>query len=114
LKMLRWTAVLLLLVIGMIDLYYGNSYAGFFENLWYVMGAIYIFAAIIIAADIESHFTQLLIFSYSLFLLALWATTAFETGTGLDAVAYTDKAIEVVLVINMLFLFRSTRLSKTI
>jgi len=112
--MLRWTAVLLLLVIGMIDLYYGNSYAGFFENLWYVMGAIYIFAAIIIAADIESHFTQLLIFSYSLFLLALWATTAVEAGTGLDAVAYVDKAIEVVLAINMLLLFRSTRLSRTI
>ncbi len=46
---LRWLAVGLLLVVGVIDLYYGNSFAGFYENLWYVMGGVYIFAAIVIA-----------------------------------------------------------------
>src|SRR6266568_9476935 len=108
-KWLRWTAVLLLLVIGAIDLYYGNSYAGFYENLWYVMGGIYIFAGLVIEANIEPHFSQLLVFGYALFLWALWATTALETGAGLDVVAYTDKAIEAVLAVNMVLLFRTTR-----
>jgi hypothetical protein len=98
----------------MIDLYYGNSYAGFYENLWYVMGGIYVFAAIIIASDIESHFSQLLVFGYALFLWALWATTALVTGAGLDAIAYTDKAIEAILAVNMLLLFRSSRIGKLV
>jgi hypothetical protein len=114
LKWLRWTAVALLLVTGMIDLYYGNSYAGFYENLWYVMGGIYVFAAIIIAADIESHFSQLLVFGYALFLWALWATTALVSGAGLDAIAYTDKAIEAILAVNMLLLFRNSRTGKLV
>src|SRR5437899_6504224 len=109
---LRWLAVGLLLFVGIIDLYYGNSFAGFYENLWYVMGGIYIFAAIVIAANIEPHFSQLTVFAYALFLWSLWATTALETGAGLDAVAYADKAVEAVLAINMALLFRSTRPSK--
>src|SRR5436190_19651158 len=109
---LRWLAVGLLLVVGVIDLYYGNSFAGFYENLWYVMGGIYIFAAIVIAANIEPHFSQLTVFGYALFLWSLWATTALETGAGLDAVAYADKAVEAALAINMALLFRSTRPSK--
>lgn len=108
-KWIRWTAVALLLITGMIDLYYGNSYAGFYENLWYVMGGIYILAAIVIAANIEPHFSQLLVFGYALFLWSLWATTALETGAGLDVIAYTDKAIEAVLAVNMVLLFRTTR-----
>ena len=111
-KWLRWTGVALLLITGIIDLYYGNSYAGFYENLWYVMGGIYIFAAIVIAANIEPHFSQLTVFGYALFLWSLWATTALETGAGLDAVAYADKAVEAVLAINMALLFRSTRPSR--
>ncbi len=112
-KWLRWSAAGLLLVVGAIDLYYGNSYAGFFENLWYVMGGIYIFAAIVIAANVEAHFTQLLMFGYALFLFSLWAATAAETGTGLDVVAYVDKALELVLAANMALLFRSTRMPRT-
>ncbi len=111
-KWLRWTAVALLLVTGIIDLYYGNSYAGFYENLWYVMGGIYIFAAIVIAANIEPHFSQLTVFAYAIFLWTLWITTALETAAGLDVVAYLDKAIEAVLVVNMALLFQSTRPSK--
>jgi hypothetical protein len=106
---LRWTAVALLLITGIIDFYYGNSNAGFYENLWYVTGGIYIFAAIIIAANIEPRFSQLAVFAYSLFLWSVWATVALETGTGLDAVAYADKAVEAILAVNMVLLFRSSR-----
>jgi len=106
---LRWTAVALLLVTGIIDLYYGNSFAGFYENLWYVMGGIYVFAAIVIAANVEPRFSQLAIFAYTLFLWSLWATAALETGTGLDMIAYADKAVEAVLAVNMALLFRSSR-----
>lgn len=108
---LRWTAVALLLVTGIIDLYYGNSFAGFYENLWYVMGGIYVFAAIVIAANVEPRFSQLAIFAYALFLWSLWAAAALETGTGLDMVAYADKAVEAVLAVNMALLFRSSKFS---
>ena len=108
-NVLRWTAVAWMLVVGALDIYYGNYNAGFWENLWYVMGGIYIFAAIIIAADIESHFSQLLVFGYALFLFALWATTALEAGAGLSPVAYLDKALEAVLAVNMALLLRSSR-----
>jgi len=111
LKFLRWSAVALLLVTGIFDLYYGNSFAGFYENLWYVMGGIYIFAALVIASNIEPHFSQLTVFAYTLFLWSLWATVALETGTGLDAVAYADKAVEAILAVNMVLLFSSSRIS---
>ena len=107
-------AVGLLLGVGIIDLYYGNSFAGFYENLWYVMGVIYIFAGLVIAANIEPRFSQPTIFAYALFLWSVWATVAVETGTGLDAVAYADKAVEAVLAINMALLFRSSRASVVI
>ena len=108
-KLLRWTGVVLLLATGILDFYYGNSFAGFYENLWYVMGGIYIFAALVIAANIEPHFSQLTVFAYTVFLWSVWATVALETGTGLDAVAYADKAIEAILAVNMVLLFRNSR-----
>ena len=109
---LRWSAVALILVVGALDIYYGNYNAGFWENLWYVMGGIYIFAALVIAADIESHFSQLLVFAYAIFLFALWATTALGAGAGLSPIAYLVNALEVVLVVNMALLLRSTRTTK--
>src|SRR5215472_529170 len=108
LAVLRWTGVVLLVVLGGLDLYYGNSYAGFYENLWYVMGGIYIFAALILAANLQPRFSQLAVFGYALFLWSLWAAVAISTGTGSDIVAYTDKAIEAILAINMIFLIRQT------
>jgi hypothetical protein len=114
LKLLRWTAVALLLITGIIDFYYGNSNAGFYENLWYVTGGIYLFASIIIAANIEPRFSQLSVFGYTLFLWSVWATVALETGTGLDAIAYADKAVEAVLAVNMVLLFRTSRISAKI
>jgi len=110
-KRLRWTGVVLLLATGILDFYYGNSFAGFYENLWYVMGGIYVFAALVIASNIEPHFSQLTVFAYALFLWSVWATVALETGTGLDAVVYADKAVEAVLAIHMLLLFRGSRAS---
>ena len=110
-KLLRWTGVVLLLATGILDFYYGNSFAGFYENLWYVMGGIYVFAALVIASNIEPHFSQLTVFAYALFLWSVWATVALETGTGLDAVAYADKAVEAVLAVNLALLFRSSRAS---
>ncbi len=107
--MLRWSAAGLLFVIGLIDIYYGNFYAGFFENLWYVMGSIYIFTAAVIAANFEPRFAQPAVFGYSIFLFVLWATTALGTGIGLDTVAYLDKAIEALLVVNMALLIRRSR-----
>ena len=106
---LRWSAVVLLFIVGFLDIYYGNFYAGFFESLWYVMGGIYIFTAAVIASNFEPRFAQPAVFGYALFLLALWATTAVATGAGLDIVAYSDKAIEALLVVNMALLVRKVR-----
>jgi hypothetical protein len=107
--MLRWSAVGLLFVTGLIDVYYGNFYAGFYENLWYAMGTIYIFTAAVIAANFEPRFAQPAVFGYAIFLFVLWATTAIATGAGLDIVAYFDKAIEALLVVNMALLIRNSR-----
>jgi hypothetical protein len=107
--MLRWSAVGLLFITGFLDIYYGNFFAGFFENLWYVMGGIYIFTAAVIASNFEPRFSQPAVFGYAVFLFVLWATTALTTGAGLDVVAYSDKAIEAVLIVNMALLFRSYR-----
>jgi hypothetical protein len=111
---LRWSAVSLLFVIGLIDIYYGNFYAGFFENLWYVMGSIYIFTAAVLAANFEPKFAQPAVFGYAIFLFVLWATTALGTGAGLDTVAYVDKAIEALLVVNMALLINSSRNPSTL
>jgi hypothetical protein len=107
--LLRWSAVGLLFIVGFLDIYYGNYYAGFFENLWYVMGAIYVFTAAVIASNFEPRFAQPAVFGYAIFLFALWATTAVTAGTGLDTIAYVDKAIEGVLVVNVALLIRDSR-----
>ena len=107
--MLRWSAVGLLFFVGLIDIYYGNFYAGFFENLWYVMGSIYIFTGAVIAANFEPKFTQPAVFGYAIFLFVLWATTALGTGAGFDTVAFVDKATEALPVVNMALLIRTSR-----
>jgi hypothetical protein len=106
---LHWSAVGLLFAVGLLDIYYGNYYAGFFENLWYVMGAIYVFSAAVIASNFEPRFAQPAVFGYSIFLFVLWATTAIGTGAGLDTVAYVDKAVEAALVVVMAVLIRDSR-----
>src|SRR5204862_3768091 len=84
------------------------------RDLWYVMGAIYIFTAAVIAAKFEPRFAQPAVFGYAIFLFVLWATTALGTGAGLDTVAYVDKAIEALLVVNMALLIRSSRSPNTL
>ncbi len=107
--MFRLSAVVLLFITGLLDVYYGNFYAGFYENLWFAMGAIYIFTAAVIASNFEPRFAQPAVFGYAIFLFALWATTALGTGAGLDTVAYVDKTIEALLVVNMALLIRNSR-----
>ncbi len=106
---LRWSAVGLLFITGFLDIYYGNFYAGFFENLWYVMGGIYLFTAAVIASNFEPRFAQPAVFGYAVLLFVLWLTTALATGAGLDIIAYLDKAIEAVLIVNLALLFRNYR-----
>lgn len=108
-EMLRWSAVVLLFIVGFLDIYYGNSFAGFFESLWYVMGGIYIFTGAVIASNFEPRFAQPAVFGYAVFLLVLWATTAIATGAGLDIIAYADKAIEAILIVNLALLVRKVR-----
>ncbi len=106
---LRWSAAILAAVTGIISFYYGDTYAGFYENLWYVMGGIYVFAAILLAANEMPHLVQPTVFGYAIFLLVLWAVGAISTGAGLDIIAYLDKGIEVILVVNLVILIRNFR-----
>ncbi len=108
LNWLRSTGVALLLVLGGMDLYYGNYFAGFYETLWYVMGGLYIFAALVIASNLQPKFSQLALLGYALFLWSLWATVAIATGTGTDAFAYADKAVEAILAVNLVLLLRQS------
>jgi hypothetical protein len=107
---LRWTSTTLAVLTGAINFYYGNTYAGFYENLWYVMGGIYIFAALVLAANVMPNFVQPTIFGYALFLLSLWAVGALLTGAGLDVVAFVDKALEALLAFNIGLLIHRSRL----
>jgi len=107
---LRWTSTTLAVITGAINFYYGNTFAGFYENLWYVMGGIYIFAAIVLAANVMPNFVQPTIFGYALFLLSLWAVGALLTGAGVDAVAFVDKGVEALLAVNMGLLIQKSRI----
>jgi len=107
---IRWTSTILAIITGAINFYYGNTYAGFYENLWYVMGGIYIFAALVLAANIMPDFVQPTVFGYALFLLSLWGVGALLTGAGLDIVAFVDKAVEAVLALNLALLIRKSRI----
>ncbi len=104
LVMLRWTAVTLLVIAGLIDIPYGWYFvAGFASYLWYAMGGIYIIIAGLMAMNIRLRIVQLVALGYGLFLLSAWAT-----GGSRDVVAYADKAIEVVLAANLVLLIRNT------
>jgi hypothetical protein len=100
----------------LLDLAYGFLYAGGnYENIWYVMGAIYLALAGATAMEIEPWLIQPIVLGYSIFLFFAWLTS----GVSRDPVAYGDKALEVILAISMLQLIRitwpmmSTRASST-
>ncbi len=101
--MLRGAVVLLLSVLGVLDLVYGFFYAGGnYENIWYIIGAIYIVLAGVIVLEIEPLLFRPIVLGYSLLLFFAWLTS----GVGRDPVAYADKVIEVVLAISALQLIR--------
>ncbi len=106
---LRWTAAILLVITGVIDIPYGWFFvAGFASYLWYAMGAIYLVIAGMLVLNVRPRLYQPLALGYSLFLLSAWAT-----GGSRDLVAYIDKVIEVVLAINLVLLVRHTWPSST-
>lgn len=78
------------------------------------MSAIFIFAAITIPTDIESHTHTTARFRLLAVSLNSLATTALETRAGLDFVPYADKTLEALVAVNVLLLFRSSRIGVTI
>jgi hypothetical protein len=102
---LRAGAISLMSALGVLDLAYGSLYAGGnYENIWYVMGAIYLVLAGVTALEIEPSLFQATVLGYAIFLFFAWLTS----GVSRDPVAYSDKAIEVILAINMMQLIRIT------
>jgi hypothetical protein len=104
LETLRWTSTILLLVGGLIDIPYGWFYvAGYASYIWYTMGIVYILTAGVFAMNLRHRLFQPWALAYTLFLLSAWVTGGYR-----DILAYADKAIEAVLVINLVFLIRTT------
>lgn len=103
-RSLRAAAILLMSALGLIDLAYGFIYAGGnYENIWYVMGAIYLILAGVMVLEVEPWLFQPIVLGYSLFLFFAWLTS----GVSRDPIAYGDKAIEVILAISMVQLIRT-------
>jgi peptidoglycan/LPS O-acetylase OafA/YrhL len=106
-KTLRWTAVVLLLAIGAIHEYYGafvaNSYGnvyGYSHSMWfYMMGLIYCMGAAAIAANFKPNIFGTLAAIYAALLIGIY----FCLGS-FDTIGYVDKAIEVILMINLAML----------
>jgi hypothetical protein len=99
---LRWTAVLLLVVVGAIHLYYGAYQAGSFGMIYgqaystwyYVMGLIYLVGAALIGANIMPMVFEALGAIYAAILIGIYFYMGY-----FDTIGYVDKAIEVVLII---------------
>ncbi len=106
---LRWTAVLLLVVPGIIHIYYGavdattfgNIYGLSYTNWFYIMGLIYFVGAAIIAANIMPKVFEALAALYAAILIVIYILQ--DAGSS-GAIGYADKAIEVLLIIVLLVL----------
>ena len=102
-NMLRGAVALLLSVLGVLDLVYGFFYAGGnYENIWYVMGAIYIVLAGVLILEIQPLLSRPIVLGYPILLFFAW----LASGVGRDPVAYADKAVEVILAISAIQLIR--------
>jgi hypothetical protein len=110
LETLRWTSTILLIVSGLIDIPYGWFFvAGYASYIWYAMGIVYIITAGVFAMNLRHRLFQPWALAYTLFLLSAWVTGGYR-----DIVAYGDKAVEVILALNLVFLMRTTWPTKMI
>ncbi|MCS4540480.1 MAG: hypothetical protein HYU03_07315 [Thaumarchaeota archaeon] len=126
---LRWLAVLLLLATGIVHTLYGAYYVGGttqasggyggyagdggssyggqsatpggISTVFYVMGAIYFIGVVLLALNHRPRLFQLLALIYTLLLLIIWGVAGAR-----DTIAFLDKAIEVILIINLVVLLR--------
>lgn len=113
---LRWLAVALLLATGVIHVVYGAYYlegtsstggygntvssgGGSFSTIFYIMGAVYLVGAVLLAINVRPRLFQTLALAYTVTLLAVWALAGAR-----ESIAYVDKAIEVILAINLIML----------
>ncbi len=102
--LIRWTASILLIATGLIDIPYGWFYvAGYASYIWYAMGVVYLATAGILMMNLRPRFFQTWALAYTLFLFSAWVT-----GGSRDLMAYADKAVEVALVISLVSLVRVT------
>ncbi len=116
---LRWLAVALLLAAGLIHEVYGAYYVGGvstsggygdtvssagggLSTVFYIMGAIYFAGVVLVAINVRPRLFQTLALFYIVILLAAWALAGAR-----DSIAYVDKAIEVLLAVNLIVLITS-------
>ena len=95
---LRWLAVVLLLATALIHISIGFS-SGF--PVFYVMGIIYLVGVGSLAVNMRPRLFQPLALVYTVILLVIWAAVGFR-----DVIAYVDKVLEVILVVDLIVLIR--------
>ncbi len=107
---LRWVVIGLVLVVAIIHIIYPLvaiplfDYPAEFSSaapVFYLMGAIYLVGVALLAANIRPLLFQKLILIYTILLLVIWGAIGSR-----DVIAYSDKAIEVILVIVLVALIR--------
>ena len=95
---LRWLAVVLLLATALIHLVYGY-YAEAAAPAFYGMGIVFFVGVGTLATDYRPRLFQPLALAYTLLVLVTWASIGSRT-----MVAYVDKSLEAVLIINLALL----------
>jgi len=100
---LRWLAVILLLATALIHILFSAFLlTAQLATGFYLIGGIYIVGAGGLAANIRPRMFQLLALVYTVLIISIWVLS----GAARIPVAYLDKTIELVLVINLLILIR--------
>lgn len=101
--LLRWLAVILLLATALIHILFGAlALTPQLAPVFYIMGSIYLVGGGTLAANIRPRLFQLLALVYTVLIIVIWVLS----GAARIPVAYLDKTIELVLVINLLILIR--------
>ncbi len=81
---------------------YGNTVSspgGTLSTVFYALGAIYLVGVVLVAINVRPRLFQTLALLYTVILLAAWAFAGAR-----DSIAYVDKAIEVILAVNLIVL----------